>query len=254
MKKNYGCGTLILVLVVAGFIGTIVNSHQEEEVKADAAKVYAAMSPEQRRVEDSLANARAEAKAKHDAAEILMGNGIAALQEGMKDPDSFKLIHASVGPNGDGACITYRSKNSFGAYTGNQDAVVTPAGRILTEELDGNAFVTSWNRVCVMHAQKKPPTPEEVQAKAELAKRQAAQRAIQKAKDDSIFSFEHPNHGPYWADENSDTKEFFEASCSVANTGIDALRHHAKVRWFPTREVAERDGYILTVCSSEAPQ
>ena len=250
MKKSYGCGTLILVLIAVGVVASLIKSNQADDIRSVAAKAYAAMSPEQKRIEDSLERVRTSMKAKHDAAENLKDNGIAALQEGMKDPDSFKLIHAAVGPNGEGACITYRAKNSFGAYTGNHDAVVSAEGRILTEEQDGNAFVNLWNNVCVLHTPRRPPTPEEIQAKAEARKRQA----IQKVKDDSVFAYEHPQHGPYWADENNDTKEFFDASCVRSNTGIDALRHHTKIRWFPTREVAEKEGYSLTVCSSEAPQ
>jgi hypothetical protein len=261
VKKQYGCGTLILVLIVVGIIANIVTSRDDESAKADAAKVYAAMTPEQQHREDSLALVRTAAKAKHDRAERMMYEGIARLQESMKDPDSYKTIHAFVGPTNDGSCITYRGKNSFGAYSGNHDAVVSAEGRILTEESDGNAFVRMWNKVCVLRAPPHVPTAEEIQANADAAKRQAAKalvdakaRAIQKGKDDSEYAYEHPRHGPYWTDENGDAKTFADSSCALTATGIDAPRHHYKPRWFPNKEVAEKQGYVFTVCNTEAPQ
>ena len=261
MKKQYGCGTLILVLVLAGVIANLVKSRDEESAKVDAAKIYAAMTPEEQHREDSLAQARTVAEAKHDRAANLMGEGSAKLQESMKDPDSYKTVHADIGPTDDGSCIIYRAKNSFGGYTGNHRAVVGPEGEVLTEEMDGNAFVRMWNSVCALHAPPHVPAAEEIQARADANKRAAAQaivdarvRAIQRVKDDSEYAYEHPKHGPYWTDENGDAKTFADSSCALTATGIDALRHHYKPRWFPNRETAEKEGYVFTVCNTEAPQ
>lgn len=74
------------------------------------------------------------------------GAGALTLKRAAKDPEAFDLQSLVVMPNGT-ACYEYRAKNSFGAILPSS-AVLTPSGRMLLREHDGNAFVSAWNKNC----------------------------------------------------------------------------------------------------------
>ena len=70
------------------------------------------------------------------------------LKQAMKDPEAFSLTSLLLMPDG-AACYEYRAKNSFGAILPGS-AVLTTAGKMLTHEHNGNAFVNAWNKTCTV--------------------------------------------------------------------------------------------------------
>ena len=85
--------------------------------------------------------------APHQAPSVdLAGKALKVLKNSMKDPDSFELKSLIVHPSGT-ACYEYRATNSFNAHIAGA-AVLTPKGKFLTQEQNGNAFVTAWNKGC----------------------------------------------------------------------------------------------------------
>ncbi|MCL2656849.1 MAG: zinc ribbon domain-containing protein [Betaproteobacteria bacterium] len=153
-------GVLLAVLFVARII-TAGEERKEAERQASAAQAEqqrrAALTPEQRKAEDeAIAKRQAAEDAKHLAAEeaktvkaIHLHNasaGATALKRASKDPDTFELKSAVLHSNGT-ACYDYRAKNSFGAMLAGS-AVLTTKGKILVQEVNGNAFAKVWNMEC----------------------------------------------------------------------------------------------------------
>jgi hypothetical protein len=83
---------------------------------------------------------------REDAAANMAGAVLKAFKNSMKDPDSFELKSLIVHPSGT-ACYEYRATNSFNAHIAGA-AVLTPKGKFLTQEQNGNAFVAAWNKGC----------------------------------------------------------------------------------------------------------
>ena len=72
-----------------------------------------------------------------------------ALKAAAKDPESFELKELVVKADGSG-CFTYRARNSFNAALQSSAVFVPSPGKaqMLTEAVDGNRFVTEWNKRC----------------------------------------------------------------------------------------------------------
>jgi pyruvate/2-oxoglutarate dehydrogenase complex dihydrolipoamide acyltransferase (E2) component len=116
----------------------------KQEKAAAAAKAAAEAAALQRATE---AKVQAD-KAKRTTQLQMAGGGAAILKRAMKDPEAFDLRSLVVKPNGT-ACYEYRAKNSFGAVLPSS-AVLTPKGRMLVQEQDGNEFVYAWNKNCTV--------------------------------------------------------------------------------------------------------
>jgi hypothetical protein len=125
-------------------------------IEAERAR-FAALTPEEREAELQQARDKAAAakaaqdaeiakKKRRDAQLQFAALGAAELKKGSKDPDTFELKSAYVSPSGT-ACYEFRAVNSFGAKL-KGEAVLTPNGKILLNERDGNRFVHVWNSDC----------------------------------------------------------------------------------------------------------
>ena len=112
-----------------------------------------ALTPEQQAAPSSVQNQPTA----HQALSVV---ALKVLKNSMKDPDSFELKSLIVHPSGT-ACYEYRATNSFNAHIAGA-AVLTPKGEFLTQEHNGNAFVTAWNKGCT------PADGEDMTAVAEL--------------------------------------------------------------------------------------
>jgi hypothetical protein len=122
-RKTVGClgmlGIAAVILIVLGVIGKRTTPEQAADVQ-DKSK---------------------QALSINMAVVVLK-----ALKNSMKDPDSFELKSLVVHPNG-AACYEYRATNSFNAHLARA-AVLTPKGKFLTQDQNGNAFVSAWNKEC----------------------------------------------------------------------------------------------------------
>ena len=83
---------------------------------------------------------------KRDAQLQAAGAGAMILKKAMKDPTAFELTSLTVHANGT-ACYNYRAKNSYGAVLPSS-AVLTPKGKMLTQEQNEDAFIKVWNKEC----------------------------------------------------------------------------------------------------------
>ncbi len=136
-KKPTSLATkLIAALLGVAVIGGIVA---QKGADSGAAAVEATKSPQQRAAEKA-------AKDKENAQFTVAANAAATLKQAMKDPESFSLTSLDVHADG-AACYEYRAKNSFGAVLPGS-AVLSPAGKFMTKDHDGNEFVRVWNKEC----------------------------------------------------------------------------------------------------------
>jgi hypothetical protein len=121
-RKTVGClgalGIAAVILIVLGVIGTLITPDRPA----------------------------APAKSKQALSINVAVVVLKALKNSMKDPDSFELKSLIVHPSGT-ACYEYRATNSFNAHIAGA-AVLTPKGKFLTREQNGNAFVAAWNNGC----------------------------------------------------------------------------------------------------------
>jgi hypothetical protein len=181
-----GAAAVVVVGAAVGGGWMAYSQVAEQRASATAAKAAAAarraqidaMTPEQRvamaaqreaQVQAaaraaSASQAAAAAKKTADEAESARmaraGAGASLLKHAMKDPEAFTLTRLVVHPSGT-ACYEYRAKNGFGAiFPGS--AVLTSKGKMLTQEVNGNAFVNAWNKEC---------TPADGQEISDLIKR-----------------------------------------------------------------------------------
>jgi hypothetical protein len=153
-------GVLLAGFVVAAILGP--QAEREATQKREAAaraeeQRRAALTPEQRQAEDAVvAKRQAEEEANRAAVEKekaaktarlqMAGAGAMTLKRASKDPDTFEFKSVIVHPSG-AACYEYRAKNSFGAMLAGS-AVLSPKGKLLVEEQNGNSFVKVWNAEC----------------------------------------------------------------------------------------------------------
>jgi hypothetical protein len=131
---------VLLGLLGVGFLASVmVDGNKKDESRRAEEERVASMTPEQRENEKA-------ARAKRDTQLQMAGAGALTIKKAMKDPEAFELKSLVVKPNGT-ACYEYRAKNSFGAiFPGS--AVLSSNGKLLTQEKDGNSFVTVWNKEC----------------------------------------------------------------------------------------------------------
>ena len=143
-------GISIVTLIAIAVVTSIVQGIQARSEAESAALAEAAKTPEQR-AKDAKARAEqqanaAKAEAEEKAQLTLTSYAAGRLRTAAKDPTSFVLTAAYAGQNGSG-CLEYRAKNSFGAIL-PASAVVLKDRTILTEEHNGNRFVSAWNKSC----------------------------------------------------------------------------------------------------------
>jgi len=132
VKKSASLTKKIIVgLIGIIFFSALITEQQQNEkstAKADA-------SPEQK-----------AATAKRDAQLQFAAMGAVDIKKSMKDPEAFELKSLYVTLSGY-SCYEFRAKNSFGAVLPNE-AVITPAGKILFKERHASAFQNAWNKEC----------------------------------------------------------------------------------------------------------
>lgn len=135
----------MLMKVLLGLFGVgvvaamLTEGNRQDDIKKVEGQRVASMSPEQKEAEKV-------AKIKRDSQLQMAGAGALTIKKAMKDPEAFELKSLIVKPNGT-ACYEYRAKNSFGAILPGS-AVLSTKGKLLTQEKDGNAFVSVWNKDC----------------------------------------------------------------------------------------------------------
>jgi hypothetical protein len=95
---------------------------------------------------DQAAQAAANAETEKDNVYFQFAvQGVKALRDEMRNPDSFKLSQAILMPDG-AACYTYRAQNGFGGMNEGY-FVLPPDGQGRTNEEDG--FSSAWKKECV---------------------------------------------------------------------------------------------------------
>lgn len=127
-------------------IASLTPEQRAAEEKQKREKVAAA-AKEAARIKGEKAQALANEKKRDTQLQIAVGGAI-FLKSAMKDPEAFALKSLLVMPDGT-ACYDYRAKNSFGAILPSRAVLsVSGTGKMLTQEHDGNAFVSVWNKNC----------------------------------------------------------------------------------------------------------
>jgi hypothetical protein len=147
---QYGCGTLILLLVVAAVVMSAIGSFQDNRKKAEEARVAAqheaAKTPEQREKDRAAKEAADADKRRKDEAITRGVAGSGVLKKNMRNPQSFSLSSAIVIDGTGAACYEYRSQNGFGGMNQGRAALSADGKAFLTSEMPG--FSKLWNKEC----------------------------------------------------------------------------------------------------------
>lgn len=131
---QYGCGSLILLLLIGGAVFSSFLDRRAPTASQSA--VNAPPSPEQQL---------------REAARAALALAERAVRAGLKDPESAKfgkLIAVKTEAGGVLVCGDVNARNSFGAYGGSKKFMWSLSVTVLEESMPAREFAKAWNATC----------------------------------------------------------------------------------------------------------